>query len=133
MVALDRLDLVFARTLFEDSLAMLRQLDDQDGVAIGLHLLGDVASQTGDLESARACFVESLTILCDLGHRVRIVYSLAELAVVAGALGGPLAAARLWVRQNGWRTDGFAGGAGRADRRCPRCRSARASALRRSL
>jgi len=96
MVALDRQDLVSARVLFEDSLAMLRQLEDKDGIAISLHLLGDVARKAGDLGSARACFAESLAILRGLGHKVRIVYSLDELAAVAGALGSPPAAARLW-------------------------------------
>jgi hypothetical protein len=75
---------------------MLRQLNDKDGIAIGLHLLGDVARKAGDLESARACFAESLMILHGLGHKVRIVYSLDELAALAGALGNPPAAARLW-------------------------------------
>ena len=96
IVALDRLDLVSARSCSRSRSRCCARLDDQDGIAIGLHLLGDVARQTRDLESARACYAESLTILRRLGHRVRIVYSLDELAAVAGARGSPRAAARLW-------------------------------------
>ena len=96
MVALDKEDFGAARALFGESLAMLRELGDQDGVAIGLHLLGDVAQRTGDLDAARASFAESLTLLNGLGHKARIVYSLDALAAVAAALGSPRSSARLW-------------------------------------
>ena len=50
-----------ARSLFEESLAIRRQLDDKWGIAYLLNNLGNIALEQGDYSPARSLFDESLT------------------------------------------------------------------------
>jgi hypothetical protein len=96
MVASAQRDFATARVLFEECLAIMRQLGDRDGTAIALHSLGGVAcDQASSMPPSRTTSIAS-ELLRELGHRARITYSLAELARVSSARGDPLRAASLW-------------------------------------
>jgi tetratricopeptide (TPR) repeat protein len=72
-----------ARVLYEESLAISRELGDRMGIGSELRNLGSVAMAQGDIASARALFEESLAISRELGNRVGISHSLAYLGSVA--------------------------------------------------
>jgi tetratricopeptide (TPR) repeat protein len=85
-----------AEALFEESLAMSRELKDTYGAAISLMSLGDVATRRGDHGRARALLKESLVVFNELGARVNIAECLEILSGMAGALGDDARATRLW-------------------------------------
>jgi len=72
-----------ARMLHEESLTLLRELEDKEGIAAALNNLGNVASELGDHRSAMALYAESLAILRQLGDKVRIAMALGNLGVMA--------------------------------------------------
>ncbi len=72
-----------ARALYEESLAIYRELGDRRGIAHSLNNLGNVACEQGDYPSARALFEESLAIYRELGDRRGIAISLGNLGNVA--------------------------------------------------
>jgi hypothetical protein len=55
-----------------------------------------VAFEHGELASAHALHVESLTLRRQAGDKLGIVISLERLAALAALLGSPLRAARIW-------------------------------------
>ena len=89
-------DFAAARALFDESLAISRELEDGHTTAMALHRLGMIEGAQGHHRAAETLYKESLLILHRLGLRGRILYSLQELATVAAALGNSLRAARLW-------------------------------------
>jgi tetratricopeptide (TPR) repeat protein len=72
-----------ARSLFEESLAIGRDLGDKLGVALCLLHLGLLARDQGDYTAARTLHEESLTIYRDLGNVSGIAFSLMHLGIVA--------------------------------------------------
>ena len=56
-----------ATALYEESLALCRELSDTRGIARALHSLGSVAHTQGDLAQATALFEESLALRRELG------------------------------------------------------------------
>src|SRR5207248_1784979 len=58
-----------ARALFEESLAIFRELADRDGIARSLNYLGNVAIEQGEYSAAHALYEESLAIRRQLGDR----------------------------------------------------------------
>jgi tetratricopeptide (TPR) repeat protein len=97
-LAYERGDNATARSLHEASLAIKRELGDRWGIAMSLKNLGNVASERGEHEVARALHKESLTISSELGDRRGVAYAFEGLAYAVGALGRPVAAARLMGR-----------------------------------
>jgi non-specific serine/threonine protein kinase len=85
-----------ARPLFEESLAIRRELGDRQGIAESLNNLGEVAQAQGDHAAARALHEESLAIRRELGHRWGIAVSLNNLGTVAWAQGDHAAARALY-------------------------------------
>jgi non-specific serine/threonine protein kinase len=71
-----------ARALYGESLAIRRQLGDQQAVASSLSNLGNVASDLGDYATARALLENSQTIYCQLGDQHGIATSLHNLGCV---------------------------------------------------
>lgn len=67
--ALVRRDFTAARALYEEAVAIMREVGDRRGTAVGLHCLGNVAYDTGDLQSARVLLEESLSINREIGAR----------------------------------------------------------------
>ena len=72
-----------ARVLYEESLAIRRELGDKSGIAISLNNLGLVAKDEGDYAHARILYEESLAIRRALGNKSGIANSLIGLGNVA--------------------------------------------------
>jgi predicted ATPase/class 3 adenylate cyclase len=89
-------DDVTARSLFERSLAICRQIGDQSGTAWALIYLGWMANDRGHFSEARSLLQESLAICQQVEDRRGIAWSLARLGLVemfegnSGAAQGPL-------------------------------------------
>jgi predicted ATPase/DNA-binding SARP family transcriptional activator len=76
-------DLVEARRLWSEALALYRALGDDEGIARCIADLGAVASTEGDLDAAAAAYRESLPLFEALGHHQRAAIALANLAAIA--------------------------------------------------
>lgn len=76
-----------ANRLFQESLALRRQLGDTRGVAIALNNLGLVAREQGDYLAARACYDESLTLKREMGDQRGVAIALNNLGLVTRDLG----------------------------------------------
>jgi tetratricopeptide (TPR) repeat protein len=95
VLALDRGDVEAARTLYEESLALRRELGDKHGVATALGNLGQIALDRQEFATAQALYTESLKLYRDLEDVQGSVECLEGLAGVASALGQVEKAARL--------------------------------------
>jgi tetratricopeptide (TPR) repeat protein len=95
-LARQRGDLAAARPLYEEAVALGRQLGNQNAVSVDLFNLGAVAFLEGDLEAARACFRETIRIDQKLGDRARASYSLDGFGALAVVRGEMRRAARLF-------------------------------------
>jgi len=82
-LARDQGGLARAAALYEESLALWRNLDDRAGTAQPLNNLGLVARDHGEFARAQGLFEESLALRRDLGDRVGIAQSLNNLGLVA--------------------------------------------------
>jgi tetratricopeptide (TPR) repeat protein len=91
-------DIDAARALFEESLALRRELGDTRGIATVLNNLGVVAMEQGDTDAARALYEESLTLRRELGDREGTATSLANLAKIALERGDDVAARALYAQ-----------------------------------
>ncbi len=74
-----------ARSFYEQSLALRRELDDKSGIAASLNNLGLVACNQGDNAGARAFYEESLAICRGLGNKLGIAAALSNLGLVVHA------------------------------------------------
>jgi predicted ATPase/class 3 adenylate cyclase len=83
------------RVLLEQSLAMYRELEDEQGAAYALLNVAIGARDVGELERAKATHLEALDIQRRLGDDVEIAYSLCYLARVEADLGNYDDAARM--------------------------------------
>ena len=84
-----------ARGLFDESLAVARQLGDRGSAARSLNRLGSVAYSQGSYGSARALFEECLAIMRELGDRNGMDASLTNMGHVAVEQGNYPAAGAL--------------------------------------
>jgi predicted ATPase/DNA-binding SARP family transcriptional activator len=80
-------DYAAARAFHEESLAIFRELDNKEGIALSLRGLGNVAHARWDYGAAQALAEESLAIQRELGDKRGIASSLWTLGRVAHALG----------------------------------------------
>ena len=85
-----------ARALYEQSLALHRELRDRGGAGAVLSNLGLLAYEQGDYANARALHEESLAIDRESGDRWGVAVSLIHLGSIASAQGDPGAARRLY-------------------------------------
>jgi tetratricopeptide (TPR) repeat protein len=76
-------DLVRARALYEEALAVFRELDSKSSIAWTLVHLHNLTSMQGDYAVARVHAEESLALFRTLGHRMGIGCSLHQLGRVA--------------------------------------------------
>jgi predicted ATPase/class 3 adenylate cyclase len=76
-----------ATALFDESLALARELHDPSSIAMALHGVGEIAQLQGDYSQARALYDESLVLFRELGDIVEIAWSLDHLAALAGEQG----------------------------------------------
>lgn len=97
LVALYRGDYEPAKKLIEESLSLFRGLEDKWSVSILLNNLALAALHGSDHERAAKLQEESLALRRKLGDRVGIAESLEVVSGLAGALGRPSRAVRLWA------------------------------------
>jgi predicted ATPase/DNA-binding SARP family transcriptional activator len=83
LLALNQSDYEQARALLEESLALYRELGDQEGTAWVLNNIGNVALDQGDYERAVALYQESLACYRELDDKDGISRALNNLAIVA--------------------------------------------------
>jgi len=86
-LALYQGDFQAARTMYEQSLAICRELGDKPSIAAKLNDLGVAARAGGDFDYARALYEESLQVRRELGNAPGIASSLNSLGTVMLALG----------------------------------------------
>jgi tetratricopeptide (TPR) repeat protein len=76
-------DYASARSLFEEGLALQRELGDKSGIAMSYMNLGIVANDQGDYAAARSLYEESLALHRELGDKHGMAASLVNLGIVA--------------------------------------------------
>jgi hypothetical protein len=84
-----------AENLISESLPALKDFEDSVAVARGLHCLGELAYEKGNLSEAARLFCEALTTAGEKLNRHEIGQSLAGMAAVLFETGNPLGAAQL--------------------------------------
>jgi DNA-binding SARP family transcriptional activator len=94
-----------AEMLYVQALEHYQQVGSEEGIALVLHNLGELALLQDDNVAAEACFRESLRMRCALGDREGMRFNLWGLAAVAQATGQPLKAARIWGAEETLRED----------------------------
>src|SRR5260370_17848973 len=73
-------DLDRAEVLAQESLVLCRQLEDSEGTARSLRLLGRIHCEQGKLAGARALVEEAVTLSRAAGHPRELAYSFSDLA-----------------------------------------------------
>src|SRR6202047_3976940 len=84
-VARDQGDSAAARTLYEEALAIFRELGDRWGIAGTLADLGSLAREEGNCPTARSLYRESIKLFRDLDHKRGIARLLECFACSAAA------------------------------------------------
>lgn len=95
-LAASQSDFISARTLYEEGLAIKRELGDQQGIAASLNNLGNVAFEMGDYAASQNLYEESLTIKRKLKDPPGVATSLNNLANVLSSQGDPAQARALY-------------------------------------
>ncbi|HZO89052.1 MAG TPA: tetratricopeptide repeat protein, partial [Chthonomonadaceae bacterium] len=72
-----------ARSLYEQSLAIRRELEDEPGIAMALNGLGGLAVNQGDYATAQGLFEQSLAIRREMGDKRGIATALNNLGIIA--------------------------------------------------
>ncbi|MFL5732491.1 MAG: tetratricopeptide repeat protein, partial [Chloroflexia bacterium] len=80
-------DYATARSMYEESLAISRELGDKRGIAVSLGNLGNVAYGQGDYAIAHSLYEGSLALMRELGVSWGIGWILAGLGGVAAGVG----------------------------------------------
>jgi DNA-binding CsgD family transcriptional regulator len=88
-------DYASARSVYEEGLALSRELGDKWGTSIYLNNLGNVAYMQGEYPAARSIHLESLAIRKEIDHKLGMAISVAGLGEVAVESGQPRLGARL--------------------------------------
>jgi non-specific serine/threonine protein kinase len=95
-IARDRADYRHARSLYEESLAIYRELDDLWAVALVLNNLGETAQYARDVSRAQSLYTEGLAIARVRGDRWQMANSVQGLADVAQQRGDHVTAQQLY-------------------------------------
>gem|GEM_PF-1324716 len=88
-----------AKTYIEQSLGMMKELEDKLGAAATLNQLGGIESQQGNYAAARTFFEQSLALAKELGHKQGTAVTLHELGNIESQQGN-YAAARTFFEQS---------------------------------
>jgi predicted ATPase/class 3 adenylate cyclase/Tfp pilus assembly protein PilF len=83
VLAYDQGDHVASRALYEESLAIWRELGERRGIANLLNNLGNLAYRQGEFEASRSLHEESLAIRREMGEPWEIAASLNNLGILA--------------------------------------------------
>jgi len=94
-----------AHAMYEESLAIKRELGDKRGIATSLTNLAGEALRQGNFAVSRTLDIESMAISRELAYRRGIANSLEGLACVGAELGNFLLAATLWGAAERLRTE----------------------------
>ncbi len=94
-----------ARSVYEESVGICRELGDKRGIAFSLSNLGDVAQDQGDYASARTLYEASLGIFRELGDKWGIAGSLSNLGNIAFHQGDFASARTLYEESLGIRRE----------------------------
>jgi non-specific serine/threonine protein kinase len=78
-----RVDYGMGRAMLEESIALFRELDFQQGVADRIHVLGDVAWVRGDTAAAYAGWSEAQRLARQIGSQETIAVTLGDLGMMA--------------------------------------------------
>lgn len=92
-----------AGVLYEESLALIREVGDKRDSALVLHRMGDTAQEQGEVQRALALYRHSLALYQEVGDKVGMVACLEGVARVACAQGRRERAARLGGAAEGLR------------------------------
>lgn len=95
-LACRQLDYAAGRALFEQSLAIRKELGDPAAVAVSLVSLGRLAYLQGDYEGARSLLEESLALSRALGHQRATAAAMIDLGTLADARGDLAASESLY-------------------------------------
>jgi tetratricopeptide (TPR) repeat protein len=87
LLARQQAELERARTLFDQALALYRELDDKRGLALTLLGRGRVAFAQGEYERARACYDEALGLAREIAATDIVSTSLSNLGELARVRG----------------------------------------------
>jgi ATP/maltotriose-dependent transcriptional regulator MalT len=93
---LEQGEVALARAWFEESLVIVQEVGDRDGVLETLLGLARVAVAQGDLAEARRRYQQGLTTLHEMGSQQFLAVCLEGLAALETGQGEPRQAARLW-------------------------------------
>ena len=96
MLAQRQGDYAKAHMLYDQSLAIERELDDKSGAAKSLHQLGRLAQDQGDYTEARRLYNQTLTISRELHDKSGIAKVLHQLGTIAYLQGEPDEARKLY-------------------------------------
>jgi DNA-binding CsgD family transcriptional regulator len=96
LIALSEGETARAFDLAQESLAIYREMDYRRYIAVMLYVLGRVEAQRGDLRAARGHYVESLTLVQEMGSKWIIPFDLEGLAGMLATQGELRWAAQLW-------------------------------------
>jgi len=83
LLALDQGDFDDAEVVFEQAIAIRRELDDRSGIAGLLNNLANVVHSRGDYAKARSLYLEALTINREVGNRAWEANNLSNLGSIA--------------------------------------------------
>jgi tetratricopeptide (TPR) repeat protein len=86
-VAREQTDMAAAELLYEQAVAMFRELGDRTGIARSLADLGNLACDQGRCATAQRLYAEALRLFCELGEAklcARVLESIAWAAVEQG-------------------------------------------------
>jgi tetratricopeptide (TPR) repeat protein len=89
-------DCAAARRLYEEGLAIYRELGERSSIATSFSDLGNVAREQGDYASARSLYTASLALRRELGDKSRVANSLEAFASLTTREGRGERAVRLW-------------------------------------
>ncbi|MDX6386521.1 MAG: hypothetical protein QOD85_323 [Gaiellaceae bacterium] len=82
-------DLDLAQELWEEALALYRELEDSEEVGRAIAELGSVALAKGDLDRAVVLYEESVPLFREQGHKSRLSVALSNLGAIASTRNDP--------------------------------------------
>src|SRR3712207_685695 len=86
-----------AAAFYQESLALYREVEDKEGIALMARHLGRIARIQGDYGRAATMYDESLILYEELGGKLGIAHALEGMAALRTACGQPGPATRFWA------------------------------------
>ena len=96
MLALNEGNVISARSLVEQAVALFKEMRQQHGTTLSLYALAKVAAAQGDHARSQALCEESLALARQAGDKENIAFSLEGLAAAVAAQERHAWAVQLW-------------------------------------